>query len=107
MYQSSAWLRATCPNAQFRNTEVALRNAQKAIDMDGESDHRYLETLAAAQANAGQFEDAKATQARAIEAAKGASVSQAASNRMQERLTFYQSNRPYRDVRPGSPQPRQ
>ena len=25
----------------------------------------------------------------------------------QERLTLYQSNRPYRDVRPGTPQPRQ
>jgi tetratricopeptide (TPR) repeat protein len=107
VYQSSAWLRATCPNAQFRHTDVALRNAQKAIDLDGETDHRYLETLAAAQANAGQFEDAKATQAKAIELAKGASISQAAANRMQERLTIYESNRPYRDVRPGTPQPRQ
>jgi tetratricopeptide (TPR) repeat protein len=107
VYQSSAWLRATCPSQQFRHTEVALRNAQKAIDLDGEGDHRYLETLAAAQANAGQFEDAKATQARAIEAAKAAGVSQQAANRMQERLTLYESGRPYRDVRPGAPQPRQ
>jgi hypothetical protein len=26
---------------------------------------------------------------------------------MQERLTLYESGRPYRDVRPGAPQPRQ
>lgn len=106
-YQSSAWLRATSPNARFRHTDVALRNAQKAIDLEGDTDYRYLESLAAAQANAGQFEDAKATQARAIEAAKGINIPQADGNRMQERLTLYQANRPYRDVRPGAPQPRQ
>jgi tetratricopeptide (TPR) repeat protein len=107
VYQSSAWLRATCPVAQFRNTAVALRNAQKAIDLDGENDHRYLESLAAAQANAGEFNDAKATQARAIEAAKSANVSQQAAGRMSERLKLYESGQPYRDVRPGQPQPRQ
>ncbi len=106
-YQSSAWLRATCPMPQFRHTEVALRNAQKAIDIDGEGDHRYLETLAAAQAHAGQFDDAKVTQTRAIEAARQAKVTQQVSGRMQERLQLYQASQPYRDVRPGQPQPRQ
>jgi hypothetical protein len=86
-----------------------LRNAQKGIELAGEGgeDHyRYLETLAAAQANAGQFEDAKATQAKAIEAAKQASVGLQAATRMQERLQLYESGRAYRDVRPGTPQPR-
>ncbi len=107
VYQSSAWLRATSPAQQFRNTEVALRNAQKAIDLDGESDYRYLDTLAAAQANAGQFEDAKATQARAIEAAAAAKLPAQTAARLQERLKLYEANRPYRDVRPGTAQPRQ
>jgi tetratricopeptide (TPR) repeat protein len=105
-YQSSAWLRATCPTPQFRHTDVALRNAQKAIDLDGDSDYRYLETLAAAQANANLFDDAKATQAKAIEAAAAEGVAQAVSSRMQERLALYESGRAYRDVRPGTPQPR-
>lgn len=106
VYLSSAWLRATCPVAQFRNTDVALRNAQKAIDLDGESDYRYLETLAAAQANAGLFDDAKATEAKAIEAATAEGVSKEVARRMQERLGLYEAGRPYRDVRPGTPQPR-
>jgi tetratricopeptide (TPR) repeat protein len=106
-YLSSAWLRATCPVSQFRHTEVALRNAQMAIDLDGEYDYRYIDTLAAAQANAGEFEDAKATQARAIERAEQQQVSSQVIGRMQERLQLYESGRPYRDVRPGTPQPRQ
>jgi tetratricopeptide (TPR) repeat protein len=106
-YQSSAWLRATCPQPQFRHPEVALRNARKAIELDGDGDYRYLETLAAAQANAGQYEDAQETQTRAIEEARQADLSRQASSRMQERLELYSSGRPYRDVRPGTPQPRQ
>lgn len=105
-YQSSAWLRATCPVAQFRNTTVALRNAQKAIDLDGEQDYRYLETLAAAQANSAEFSDAKASQQKAIQIAKAANVSQQIADRMAERLKIYESGNAYRDVRPGAPQPR-
>ena len=107
VFLSSAWLRATCPQPQFRNTEVALRNAQKAIDIDGAVDYRYLETLAAAQANAGQFDDAKETQAKAIEAAKGENLASEVAARMRERLSLYEAGRPYRDVRPGTPQPQQ
>ena len=105
-YQSAAWLRATCPVAQFRNVDSASRGAAKAIELDGDGDYRYLETLAAAQANANQFEEAQQTQSRAIEAAKATGEPQAVLDRAQERLELYEAGRPYRDVRPGQPQPR-
>ncbi len=64
-YQAAAWLMATCSDEHYRNDKLAVEAATKAIALDGETDHN-LETLAAAQANAGQFTEAKATQEKAI-----------------------------------------
>jgi tetratricopeptide (TPR) repeat protein len=66
VYYSAAWLRATCPEQQFRDAELALRSARKAIELGGEN-HRYLEALAAAQARAGDFDEAVAAQKKAID----------------------------------------
>ncbi len=57
---------ATCPDEVFRNPDEALSAAEKAIELDGENDYRYLETLAAAEANAGHFDDAVDTQTGAV-----------------------------------------
>jgi tetratricopeptide (TPR) repeat protein len=70
-YQSAAWLMATCPDEVFRNPDEGLAAAEKAIELDGENDYRYLETLAAAEANAGQFSEAVETQHRAVALAPG------------------------------------
>ncbi len=64
-YQSAAWLMATCPQEQFRDPQQAIEAARRAIELDGPNDHRYLATLAAALASAGQFEEAEATQRQA------------------------------------------
>ncbi len=68
-YQSAAWLMATCPDPQFRNPELAVRAAERAIELDGSAAYIYLDTLAAALANSGQFERAQQVQRRAIETA--------------------------------------
>jgi len=65
-YFSAAWLRATCPDPRYRDAETALRSARRAIELEPEN-YRYLECLAAAQARAGQFDQAIATQKKAIE----------------------------------------
>ncbi len=64
-YQSAAWLMATCPDEHYRNDRLAVDAANKAIKLDGEN-YRNLETLAAAHANAGAFDEAKSTQEKAI-----------------------------------------
>ena len=51
---------ATCPDERYRNEELALTAAQKALELDGDKDPRYIETLAAAYANAGQYDSAVA-----------------------------------------------
>ena len=50
-FQSVAWLMATCPDEQYRHPDLAVRAAQKAIELDGDEDYIYLDTLAAAFAN--------------------------------------------------------
>lgn len=91
-YLSVAWLLATCPDDKFRSAEQAITLAKKAISLDGEQvGHRYLETLAAAQANAGEFEDARETQARVIEQAPESALADC-----RIRLALYSENQPYR-----------
>jgi tetratricopeptide (TPR) repeat protein len=91
-YQSAAWLMATCPQEQYRNAELALESAQKAIELDGDADYRYLETLAAAQASAGKFDEAQETQKRVIKLAPKSDA-----ERHQARLELYRRGVPYRE----------
>ena len=92
-YQSAAWLLATCPEEAFRSANGAMLAARKAIELDGESDYRYLETLAAAEANAGYFADAIDTQAGAVAIAP-ADYRPTAENRLQ----LYQHKTAYREA---------
>ena len=67
-FQSAAWLMATCPDVHYRDEKLAVDAAKRAIELDGPN-YRNLSTLAAAEANAGQYEAARATQEKAIAAA--------------------------------------
>jgi tetratricopeptide (TPR) repeat protein len=96
-YRSLAWVQATCPDESFRNAEQAVANAEMAMQLAGQEDDVTLDTLAAAQANAGNFAAAQATQARAIQLTNAEDRSL-----YEERLSLYQSNQPFRL---DSPQP--
>ena len=95
-YQSAAWLMATCPDPRFRNRDLGLDAAQRAIELDGEDDFRYLDTLAAAYANAGQFDAAVEAQNKAIELQKG-EESESLDEALEERLALYHAEKPYRE----------
>ncbi len=90
-HQSAAWLMATCPEVRFRNAQVALASAQKAIELLGEDDYQFLDTLAAAYATAGRFDDAKTTINKALELAP-----ESATASLRRRLTLYEQNQPFR-----------
>ena len=94
-YHSAAWLMATCPDARYRNAQLALDSARKAIELDGREDYRYLATLAAALANAGEYEQAARQQEEVVEMAP-----QEYAERHRQRLELYQRQEPYRDVLP-------
>ncbi len=94
VYHSAAWLRATCPAAQYRNAETALRNAQYAIELGGD-DARNLRVLAAAQARSGQFGEAIETASKALEKANGDKDEEDLLKRM---LEGFQAKRAYESV---------
>lgn len=89
-YLSAAWFLATCPSSRYRDAELALAAAQKALELSGEEDGRCLEALAAAHANAGDFEKAVAYQTKVLERAAHNDAGAA------RRLALYRAGRPYR-----------
>jgi tetratricopeptide (TPR) repeat protein len=94
-YRGAAWLMATCPQVKYRNTQVAVEAAQQAVELaesQGNLDFTYLDTMAAAYANASRFAEAEHTIRRAIPIAP---LADAAA--MKKRLTLYSNQRPYRE----------
>ena len=65
-HRSLAWLLATCPNQQYRNPRQALASAERAAQLAAPGDPFVLDALAAAHANAGQFDRAVRVQQEAI-----------------------------------------
>ncbi len=87
----SAWLLATCPNSQIRNADLAIQRAQTVIELGGDNDAVNFDTLAAAQANAGDFDGAMDSLQQAIELAP-----MEEREAYKERLVMYQQAKPYR-----------
>lgn len=88
-----AWLRATCPNPAFRNGKEAVADAKAACNLCSWGDWDYIDTLAAAYAEVGDFDSAVKFEQKAIEKAKKDDDTKGA----QERLALYQQHKPYRD----------
>ena len=57
-YDTLAWIWATCPDATVRNGKKAVEQALKACELNDWQDWRYQGTLAAAHAEAGNYEQA-------------------------------------------------
>jgi tetratricopeptide (TPR) repeat protein len=88
-----AWLRAACPTASMRNGTEAVKSAKQACEQTHWTRWEWVDTLAAANAEAGKFRDAVKYEAQAM-AMKG--VSQKDREAMQHRLLLYQKRQPYR-----------
>ena len=90
-----AWTRATSPNAAVRDGEEAIRVAGAAL-AGAPTDPRLLDVMAAAYAEAGRFEEAVATETRAIRAARAAGARPADLMAFETRLRLYGRREPYR-----------
>src|SRR5205807_9004448 len=64
-----SWLLATCPDSSLRNPQLALDEAKSAIELGGQKDAVSFDSLAAAQASAGDFTSAMQSIHKAIEIA--------------------------------------
>ncbi|MCI0333501.1 MAG: tetratricopeptide repeat protein [Planctomycetes bacterium] len=89
--RSLAWLKATCPDDRCRDADEALSEAQTAVKLSPPGDFLALDVIAAAHANAGDFDSAVQAEQQAIQSAPPA-----AAEPLQARLRLYQQRQPYR-----------
>jgi tetratricopeptide (TPR) repeat protein len=120
---SRAWLRATCPDASMRNGQLAIADAKRACELTKWKWAWQIDTLAAAYAEAGDFDSAIRYQEQAISTAGNApqEVFESAGRLFSKRnamelakkeekeveprrqkfskhLEFYKQHRPYRET---------
>lgn len=88
-HNNYAWLLATCPEASVRDGQRALTFARSLNQRLNSNNASALDTLAAAQAETGDFRGAIKTQQRAVSAAKAES-----RGVYQQHLTSYQNGQP-------------
>lgn len=93
-YRNLAWLYATCPDASYRNGIRAVDLAKKAWELKKSS--FTLETLGAAYAEVGRFEDAIATQRKAIERLKEEGDEESSPDYLAA-LKSFEDHRPWRE----------
>ena len=91
-HNNLAWLLATCPDAQYRDGKRAIEEATRACELSGWRVPNNLDTLAAAHAEAGDFESAARWQARAIELLDD----EKSRDDYRTRLELYREKKPYR-----------
>ena len=89
-----AWLLATSKIDELRNGELSLQHALKAVGLDASA--AYLDTLAAAYAESGLFEDALAAQKQAI-AAAALDEDEGVRQELEQHLLSYQKQEPWRE----------
>jgi HEAT repeat protein/Tfp pilus assembly protein PilF len=83
-HNNIAWILATCPRSEVRDGKEAVKHAARACEI--QSTPIFVDTLAAAHAEAGDFEEAVRLQEEALEL-PGARA----------RLKLYESKKPYRE----------
>jgi spermidine synthase len=100
-----AWLRAVTPDAGLRDPAAAVRLATRAALLTDRTDPNILDTLAAALAAAGRFDDAERTAGEAIGLARRGNDESLAAD-IAQRLAGYQLGRPFLEPPPLAPQTR-
>jgi tetratricopeptide (TPR) repeat protein len=91
-----AWLLATASDSSLRNGAKALALAQQAGQLAGREDPMILQTLAAADAETGNFKEAIATARRALDLAVKQKNDPLAGT-LQTEIKLYQAGIPARD----------
>lgn len=91
-----AWILATCGDEKVRNGAEAVRLAQQICERDGYKRFEFVDTLAAAHAESGNFEEAIRL-ARIAQDAALAANNQQMSEQIGSRLRIYEAGQPYHE----------
>ena len=87
-YHDIAWIRATSADERYRDGKQAVEYATKACQLTGWKMPKYLDTLAVAYAEAGDFTNAIKWEDKSLELSP--------TNERKGRLELFWSNKPYR-----------
>lgn len=90
-----AWILATCPDPRIRNGQEAVASATRACELTRWRNHNLLDTLSAAYAEKGDFNEAIKWQEKAVGMVRGNDPNRKG---MVERLELYRAGKPYRDL---------
>jgi tetratricopeptide (TPR) repeat protein len=85
-----AWYLATCPDARLRNGKEAREYATTACEATSWREGQFLDTLAAACAECGDFEEAIRWEGKALERAPVERITECL-----QRLELYKAHKPY------------
>jgi tetratricopeptide (TPR) repeat protein len=93
-YNQRAWLWATCPDSQYRDGKKAVDSATRACELTAWKNPTFLDTLAAACAEAGDFAGAIKWEEKAIGLpAKG----EPRRTTFDSRMALFEAKKPYRE----------
>ena len=93
-----AWLLATSPEDEVRNGARAVESAERAVSLTSRQDLMSLETLSAAYAEAGRFDDAVATGREALALAERQGNS-AEATELARRIGLFEARQKLREGR--------
>jgi tetratricopeptide (TPR) repeat protein len=93
-YNSFAWIKATCPDVSVRNGKEAVSAATHACELTQWKNSTFIDTLAAACAEAGDFKRAVEFQEQALRTGHPTDSEKKA---MRERAALYQRAEPFRE----------
>ncbi len=91
-----AWMRATCPDERYRDGEAAVAFGVKACELSDHQDANCIDTLAAAYAEAKEFEKAVAREEQALIVAREKNFSTEDLAKFEARRELYRAGKPYR-----------
>ena len=91
-----AWLFATCPDSSIRNGPAAVQDATAACRLTSWDMPTYIDTLAAAYAESGDFANAVKFEEKALAKARYLKWD---TTDMEKHLALYQQHKPYREPR--------
>jgi tetratricopeptide (TPR) repeat protein len=95
-YNLLAWIKATCPDSSLRDGKEAVSAATKACELTQWKEFNWIDTLAAACAESGDFQRAIQFQEQALHTGNPPDSDR---KEMQDRLALYQQSQPYREKR--------
>jgi Flp pilus assembly protein TadD len=97
--KQAAWVMATHPEPSVRNGGDAVKFAERAAGITARKDPAVLDTLAAAYAEVGRFEEAARTSREALELASRMNRESGAVA-LRSRMALYEAKKPYREPTP-------